>query len=62
MTIVWLDNPKLIRTRHYIFEIHRIKAQLYFGYNDNMIAEPEKALLDTLYLRGRLPAEEVKML
>lgn len=57
VTIVWLGKPKLIRTRHYIFEIHRIKPQLYFGYNDNMIAEPEKALLDTLYLRGRLPNE-----
>ena len=57
VTMVWLGKPKLVKTRHYIFEIHRIKPQLYFGYNANMIAEPEKALLDTLYLRRRLPIE-----
>jgi len=57
ITIVWLGKPKVVKNRYYIFEIHRIKPQLHFGYNDKMIAEPEKALLDTLYIRGELPSE-----
>ncbi|RLG59296.1 hypothetical protein DRN87_05720 [Candidatus Geothermarchaeota archaeon] len=57
ITMVWLGKPKVVRNRYYIFELHKIKPQLYFGYNDMMIAEPEKALLDTLYLRKKLPSE-----
>ena len=55
ITIVWLGKPKVVKTRHYIYEIHRIKQELHFGYDDRMIAEPEKAMLDTLYIRGDLP-------
>lgn len=57
VTLVWLGKPRLAKTRHYIFELHRVKPQLYFGYDDKMIAEPEKALLDTLYLRRKLSSE-----
>lgn len=57
ITLVWLGKPKQIRTKHYIYELHRIKPELHFGYNNDMIAEPEKALLDTLYIRKNLPHE-----
>ena len=57
ITMIWLGKPKVVKNRYYTFEIHRIKPQLHFGYDDNMIAEPEKALLDTLYLRKKLSDE-----
>jgi len=43
--------------KNYSFELHKIKRQLYFGYDSNFIAEPEKALLDTIYIRRKIPAE-----
>jgi predicted transcriptional regulator of viral defense system len=57
ITLIWLGKPKVIKIKHYIFELHRIKPQLHFGYDVKMIAEPEKALLDTIYIRGKLPSE-----
>lgn len=55
VTLVWLGKPKTVRMKHYIFELHKIKRELHFGYDENLIAEPEKALLDTLYIRRREP-------
>ena len=58
VTLVWLGKPKRIKGRKYVFELHKIKRELYFGFNvESMIAEPEKALLDTIYFRGRRPPE-----
>lgn len=56
-----------IRDRSIIFR--KINKKLFFGYalKDNVfIAEPEKALLDTLYLRSKgltdLPEEELNLI
>ena len=57
VTLVWLGKPKTVRMKHYIFELHKIKRELHFGYDDNLIAEPEKALLDTLYIRRSEPEQ-----
>ena len=57
ITLIWLGKPKTIRNKNYIFELHRIKPKLYFGFDGKKLAEPEKALLDTIYIRRRLPGE-----
>jgi len=57
ITMVWLGKTKTVKTKYYTFELHKIKPQLYFGYNSRLIADPEKALLDTIYIRKKLPAE-----
>ena len=57
ITLIWLKKPKIIKNT-YTFEIHKIKEELYFGFDkDKRIAEPEKAILDTIYLRKKLPSE-----
>ncbi len=58
VTLVWLGKTKRVRSRFADFEIHKVSRDLYFGFDRNtMIAEPEKALLDTVYIRGKVPAE-----
>ena len=57
ITLVWLGKTKIIHSNKYIFELHRISPKLYFGFDERMIAEPEKALLDTIYIRGKVPPE-----
>ncbi len=57
VTLAWLGKPKTILGKRYTFEFHRIRRSLYFGFDDRMIAEPEKALLDILYVRNRVPNE-----
>jgi predicted transcriptional regulator of viral defense system len=57
ITLVWLGKPKTIKGRIYTFEFHKIKRNLYFGFDDRMVAEPEKALLDTIYFRNITPHE-----
>ena len=58
VTVVWLGKPRVVRSSAFTFELHRISRRLYFGFDpDKVIAEPEKALLDTIYIRGRAPPE-----
>ena len=57
ITLAWLGKTKTVKVGERTYELHRISRKLYFGFNDKMIAEPEKALLDTLYYRGKLPPE-----
>jgi hypothetical protein len=58
VTVVWLGKPRKVKSRVYTFELHKISRKLYFGFDTGkMIAEPEKALLDTIYLRGYVPPE-----
>jgi len=58
VTLVWLGKTKVVQSREYLFELHKIKRELYFGFNvKDMIAEPEKALLDLVYFRGKIPPE-----
>jgi len=56
VTLVWLDKTRTI-TNTYRFEIHKISRKLYFGFDEKRIAEPEKALLDTIYIRKKIPPE-----
>lgn len=57
ITLIWLGKPRIIRNKNYVFEFHRIKPKLYFGFDEKRIAEPEKALLDTIYIRKVFPRE-----
>lgn len=56
ITLVWLDKTRIVKNT-YRFEIHKISKKLYFGFSDKGIAEPEKALLDTIYIRKKAPPE-----
>ena len=64
-TVITLDTSVgKKRDFHYqgiTIEFSRISPSLFFGfsYNDNFyIASPEKAVLDTLYYRGMIPAQD----
>ena len=57
ITLVWLGKTKTVRTRHYSFELHKISRDLHFGFDERLIAEPEKALLDLIYIRKKVPPE-----
>jgi len=69
VTMATYKSPK---TRPFLkaeIALRKIKKELFFGYKliDNMLfAEPEKALLDTLYLRSKgladLPWEELNLI
>ena len=59
ITVASLSFPRTIRTGVGTFEVHRIAPAFFFGfswYKDEgsfLIAQPEKALLDSLYLSIR---------
>ena len=57
ITAVWLGKTKTTTIGNTIIELHKIKKELYFGYDTKHIAYPEKALLDLAYLKKRLPKE-----
>jgi hypothetical protein len=54
-----------VRYKDVIIEYSKISEKLFFGYltmGKFNIAAPEKALLDTIYLRGRIPfADELEL-
>ena len=58
-TLITTKLPYLYRTKKNIFEFHQVKRSLFWGYQKEgfvQIAEPEKALLDLVYIkvvRGR---------
>lgn len=59
VTLASIGHTKTIRTKFGVFYIHRIAAsffkgfQWYKGEGNFLIAEPEKALVDCLYLSAR---------
>jgi len=64
-TVVTLSSSvgrkRNIRYQEITIEFSRIAPSLFFGftYNDRFyIASPEKAILDTLYYRGAIPAQD----
>jgi len=62
VTAVWLSKTKRAKHGKYMFEIHSIKKSLYFGFDTkNMVASPEKALLDTIYFRKNYPSYELNL-
>lgn len=46
-------RPRLIRSPLGSIRLIHLKPSLFFGYDANRIAYPEKAWLDLLYIRGR---------
>jgi hypothetical protein len=59
VTCASISHTQTITTALGVFLIHQISPEFFFGYNwykqsgDFLIASPEKALLDCLYLSGR---------
>lgn len=53
-TLVTMKLPHTYRSDDDIFEYHQIKRSLFWGYKTEgnvQVAEPEKALLDLIYIR-----------
>lgn len=53
-TLITTKRPYLFRTDDKVFEYHQVKRELFWGYKtdgDIKTAEPEKALLDLIYVR-----------
>ena len=50
-TCVTLKKPKKVKTPLGVIEYKHIKRSLFFGYNDELLAYPEKALLDLIYFK-----------
>ena len=54
LTLITIKLPYVFKTKQTVYEYHQIKKSLFWGYvNDLTIntAEPEKALLDLIYIR-----------
>ena len=50
-TCITTKKPKIIKTPNGTIEYKHIKRELFFGYNNKLIAYPEKALLDLIYYK-----------
>jgi len=53
-TLITMKLPYVYRNNNNIFEYHQVKRSLFWGYLTEggiQIAEPEKALLDLVYIR-----------
>ena len=59
ITLASLSHPRIIRTQAGIFSVHQIAPSLFDGFDwykgdgSFLIAESEKALIDSLYLSSR---------
>jgi hypothetical protein len=69
LTLVTTKLPYTYHTSRAIYEYHQLKKSLFWGFQQDgsiWIAEPEKALLDLIYIRGistrELPLEGVRSL
>ena len=54
LTLITTKLPYTYTTHHTIYEYHQIQQSLFWGYQSEgtvLIAEPEKAFLDLLYIR-----------
>ena len=58
ITLASTAHSKVVRTKIGTFSVHRIAPSFFYGFNwyrgagSFLIAEPEKALVDSLYLSG----------
>jgi len=57
LTAVSTKKTKVIKSDVWSIEIHHIADELFFGFDEQYIACPEKALLDLAYVRGRIDVE-----
>ncbi len=59
ITLASTSHTRVVRTKVGVFEVHRIAPAIFDGFDwyrgegDFLIAEPEKALIDSLYLSSR---------
>jgi len=54
LTLVTTKLPYIYKAKHTTYEYHQIHPRLFWGYHQEgtiLMAEPEKALLDLLYIR-----------
>ena len=54
LTLITIKQPYMYKTKQTIYEYHQIGKSLFWGYNVEgtvLTAEPEKALLDLIYIR-----------
>lgn len=54
LTLVTVKTPYTVRTHGAVYEYHQIRKDLFWGYTTNgmvNMADPEKAILDFLYIR-----------
>jgi predicted transcriptional regulator of viral defense system len=54
-TLVTTKNPYTYSTQRGEYEYHKIKKELFFGYENEeniLVGRPEKALLDLVYIRA----------
>lgn len=69
LTLISIKLPYTYRTNRAVYEYHQIHKSLFWGYQKEgsvLTAEPEKALLDLIYIRGvktgELPIDRAKSL
>lgn len=60
-TCVTTKRPQIIKSKIGDIVLKHIKEELFFGYDQNFIAHPEKALLDILYLKREMPYGELNL-
>lgn len=58
LTVATSKRPRRIETPLGTIEFIHLKPSLFFGYNSQRTAYPEKAWLDLLYIRGRRALKE----
>jgi hypothetical protein len=54
LTLVTTRLPYTYRSKEAVYEYHQVKRSLFWGYRSEgevLVAEPEKALLDLIYVR-----------
>lgn len=57
VTAVSTRKTKMIKSNAWSIEVHHIKKELFFGFDNQYIAYPEKALLDLVYIKRRIEPE-----
>jgi len=57
VTAVSTRKTKTINSNIWSIEIHHVKDSLFFGFDRNYVAHPEKALLDLAYVRRKIDIE-----
>lgn len=52
LTVATLGRPSVVETPFGVIRFIHLQRQLFFGFDVNRVAWPEKAWLDLLYIRG----------
>ncbi len=57
VTAISTRKTKMIKSDVWSIEVHCVKEDLFFGFDENYMAYPEKALLDLAYVRRKIDVE-----